>query len=61
MLFRSVRIVVISSDEPIITDAQSALDLLATANYDDDSNHGRDIFFVATEQGAIERCGSVGA
>ena len=34
-----LRIVVIHSDEPVITDAQTALDLLATVNYDDDSNH----------------------
>ena len=31
-------IVVINSDEPIITDAQTALDLLATINYIDDSD-----------------------
>ena len=106
------RIVVLSSDEPIITDAQTALDLLATIHYDDDSsrivinkeampeaffklstglageilqkvvnyrkklsivgefsqykskplhdfiyecNNGRDVFFVCTEQEAIER------
>ena len=33
-----LKIVIISSDEPIITDAQTALDLLAAVNYDDDSN-----------------------
>jgi len=31
-------IVIINSDEPIITDAQTALDLLATINYIDDSD-----------------------
>ena len=34
-----LRIVIINSNEPIITDAQTALDLLATVNYEDDSNH----------------------
>ena len=33
-----LRIVVIHSDAPIITDAQTVLDLLATVNYDDNSN-----------------------
>ena len=32
------KIVIINSDVPIITDAQSALDLLATVNYDDQSD-----------------------
>ena len=32
------RIAIIHSDEPIIVNAQTALDLLATVNYDDDSN-----------------------
>jgi len=32
------RIVIINSDVPIITDAQTAIDLLATVNYDDDSD-----------------------
>ena len=33
-----VKIVIINSGEPIITDAQTALDLLATVNYEDESN-----------------------
>ena len=36
--YTRVRIAIINSDEPIITDAQTALDLLAAVNYEDDSN-----------------------
>ena len=112
VISNGLRIVVIHSDEPIITDAQAMLDLLATVNYNDDSdriainkeaivesffelstglageilqkvvnyrkklavigsfsqytskplhdfiyesNHGKDIFFVNTEQEAIDK------
>ena len=38
MELSGVRIVIINSYEPIITDAQTVLDLLAAVNYEDNSN-----------------------
>ena len=38
VISNGLRVVVIYSDEPIITDAQTMLDLLATVHYNDDSN-----------------------
>lgn len=63
-----VDIVVVNSDDILITDTQSALDLLATVNYETgydradfiyESNKGRHVFFLSTVQQAVEKLSSI--
>ena len=57
----NTEIAIVKSDAVCISDVQSALDFMMSVNYETgkdfiyESNHGKDIFFVSSEEEAIKK------